>query len=115
MPRDDTVYLVHMLETARKAVSKVAGLNQERFRADENLNLALVHLIQMMGEAARRVSDETQRRHPGIPWRQVIGMRHRVVHDYLAVDLDIVWAVVQEDLPRLVRVLEDVVSPDLLE
>jgi uncharacterized protein with HEPN domain len=104
-----------MLETARKAAGKAAGLEFERFTADENLHLACVHLVQVIGEAASRVSAETRARDPGVPWRQVIGMRHRVVHDYLAVDLDIVWAVVQEDLPRLVRVLEDVVSPDLLE
>lgn len=74
MPRDDTVYLVHMLETARKAAGKVSGLDLERFLADENLQLACVHLVQMIGEAASRVSAETQARHPTVPWRQVIGM-----------------------------------------
>lgn len=111
MPRDDAVYLVHMLETARKAARKVSGLDREQFLADENLHLALVYLVQVIGEAASRVSDETRVRHPSVPWRQVIGMRHRVVHDYLAVDLEIVWAVVSEDLGPLIAALERIVPP----
>jgi uncharacterized protein with HEPN domain len=106
LPRDDAVYLIHMLETARKAAGKAAGLDFERFLADENLHLACVHLVQVIGEAASRVSAETRARHPGVPWRQVIGMRHRVVHDYLEVDLEIVWRVVRADLPALIAALE---------
>lgn len=97
-----------MLETARKAASKVDGLDIERFLADENLHLACVHLVQVIGEAASRVSAETRARHPDVPWRQVIGMRHRVVHDDLEVDLEIVWQVVSADLPGLITVLEEV-------
>ncbi|HLB37174.1 MAG TPA: DUF86 domain-containing protein [Gemmatimonadales bacterium] len=113
MPRDDTVYLAHMLETARRAGAKVSGLDQARFMADENLHLACVHLVQTIGEAASRVSAETRARCPAVPWRQVISMRHRVVHDYLEVDLEIVWKVVSADLPSLIAALEAVVPrPD---
>jgi uncharacterized protein with HEPN domain len=97
-----------MLETARKAAGKAEGLDFEKFLADENLHLACVHLVQVIGEAASRVSAGTRAHHPGVPWRQVIGMRHRVVHDYLEVDLEIVWKVISEDLPRLLAVLEGV-------
>lgn len=97
-----------MLETARKAADKARGLDFQRFLADENLHLACVHLVQVIGEAASRVSGETRARHPGVPWRQVIGMRHRVVHDYLEVDFEIVWKVVSADLPGLIAVLEEV-------
>ena len=97
LPRDDAVYLIHMLETARKGAGKAEGLDFERFLADENLHLA---------EAASRVSAGTRARHPEVPWRQVIGMRHRVVHEYLEVDLEIVWKVVSADLPELIKVLE---------
>lgn len=106
MPPDDRVYLAHMLETARKAAGKVSGLDHAQFLADENLHLACVHLVQVLGEAASRVSADTRAQHANIPWRQVIGMRHRVVHDYLAVDLEIVWAVVTRDLPTLIDKLE---------
>lgn len=109
MPRDDTVYLAHLLETAHRAAAKVSGLDQARFMADENLQLACVHLVQTIGEAASRVSAVTRARCPAVPWRQVIGMRHRVVHDYLEVDLEIVWTVVSADLPSLIAALETVV------
>lgn len=108
MPHDDTLYVAHMLEAARKAAGKAAAVSEAQFLADENLQLALVHLIQVLGEAARRVSPATQARHPAIPWKGIIGMRHRVVHEYLEVDLGIVWKVVTDDLPPLVAVLEDI-------
>lgn len=108
MRGDDSIYLRHMLETARRARA-LGGDDRDRFLADEAKQLALVHLIQVLGEAARRVSAETRALHPAIPWSQIIGMRHRVVHDYFAVDLEIVWAVVSSDLPELITALRAVV------
>src|SRR5207342_1542547 len=99
-PRD-LVYVGHMLDMARKAVNKTQGLSREAYDADETLRLALIHLIQVIGEAARQVSGPFAERHPEIPWSDIIGMRHKVVHDYLGVDEDIVWQVVSEDLPNL--------------
>ena len=77
------VYLAHMLTYGRSVVDKVSEVNWEEFDRDDNLRLAVVHLIQIIGEAARYVSEETQMEHANIPWSDVIGMRHRVVHDYL--------------------------------
>ena len=104
-PRD-LVYVGHMLDMARKAVSKTRGISRETYDADENLRLALIHLIQTIGEAARQVSSDFCNHHPDIRWVDIIGMRHKVVHDYLGVDDDIVWQVVIEDLPKLVASLE---------
>lgn len=95
-----------MLDMAKKAVSKTAGLSREAYDADENLRLALIHLVQVIGEAGRRVSREFSEDHAEIPWAEIVGMRHKVVHDYLGVDEDIVWQVVTEDLPKLVATLE---------
>ena len=77
--------------------------------ADENLRLALIHLVQVIGEAAGRVSREFTTSHSEIPWENIVGMRHKAVHDYLGVDEDIVWKVVTEDLPNLVEALEPLV------
>jgi len=107
-PRD-LVYVGHMLDMARKAVSKTQDLSREAYDGDENLRLALIHLIQVVGEAARQVSREFADGHPDIPWANIIGMRHKVVHDYLGVDEDIVWQVVTEDLPKLVVTLGPIV------
>lgn len=100
-----------MLDVARKAVAKTQGLSREAYDADENLRLALIHLIQVIGEAARQVSREFSDTHPEVRWADIIGMRHKVVHDYLGVDEDIVWQVVTEDLPKLVAVLEPLAPP----
>ena len=107
LPRD-LVYVGHMLDMAKKAISKTQS--RSAYDADENLRLALTHLIQI-GEAGRQVSRGFSDRHPEIPWADIVGMRHKVVHDYLGVDEDIVWQVVTEDLPTLVRALEPIVPP----
>jgi len=106
MRRDDRLYPEHMLDTARKPYGKVRKLNRGVYDGDENLRLALAHLIQVLGEAAGRVSSETCRTHPEIPWREITGRRHRIVHDYIDVDEDVVWVVATEDLAPLIRALE---------
>jgi len=110
MPRDDTVYLGHMLDMARKAHDRVKGLDKSQFDADEVLRLASAHIVQIIGEAAARVSDDTRRAYPEIAWRQIVGMRNRIVHDYMGVDFDVVWEVVAHDLPELIRSLSGIVS-----
>jgi uncharacterized protein with HEPN domain len=103
-PRD-LVYVEHMLDMTRKALDKTTGVTREAYDRDENLRLALTHLVQVIGEAARHVSRAFCDEHPDVPWTEIIGMRHKVVHDYLGVDEDIVWQVVTSDLPRLLPVL----------
>lgn len=109
MQKDDSVYLGHMLDMAEKAVQKVAGVDRASYDGDENLRLALAHLIQTIGEAARRVSDDFRNAHPQISWPQIVGIRHKVVHDYMHVDFDIVWAVATTDLPPLIAQLKPLV------
>ena len=101
-----------MLDMARKAVSKTVGVSRETYDTDENLRLALTHLIQVIGEAARQVSREFSNTCPEIPWADIIGMRNKVVHDYLGINEDIVWEVATKDLPRLVAALEPIVPSD---
>lgn len=112
MQKDDLVYIGHMLDTARSVVGKVAGKSRSEFDADENLRLALVHLIQTIGESARRLSPEFQKAHPEVPWKNIIGMRHKVVHDYLHVDYDVVWTVATLRLPPLLTELEKIAPPE---
>lgn len=81
--RDDQVYIGHMIDTANKAISFVAGLSREDFDDNEQLRLAITHLLQVIGEAARRVSLDFRDAHPDIPWKAIVGMRSKVVHDYL--------------------------------
>ena len=112
MLKDDWAYVGHMLDMSQKALDFVSGLNRTDYDQDEPLRLALTHIIQILGEAARQVSSEFRERHPQIPWHEIIGMRHRIVHDYLNADEDIVWEVVRQDLPALVESLRKIVPPE---
>ena len=78
-PRD-LVYVGHMLDMAKKAISKTQSLSRGSYDADENLRLALTHPSQIIGEAGRQVSREFTEQHPEIPWADIVGMRHKVVH-----------------------------------
>jgi uncharacterized protein with HEPN domain len=109
MQQDDLLYLGHMLDMARKAHERASALDQGEYEFNEDVQLALTHLVQVIGEAARHVSSEMQLSLPEIPWRGIVGMRNRIVHDYLGVDEDVVWEVVTGDLPLLIAALERVV------
>ncbi len=106
----DQLYLGHMLDMAHKVVEKTQGVSREEFDRSEDLRFVLTHLVQIIGEAARRVSGEFQAVHPEIPWHSIIGMRHKVVHDYLDVDYNIVWDVATGELPPLIAKLENLVQ-----
>ncbi|MCR4406797.1 MAG: DUF86 domain-containing protein [Anaerolineae bacterium] len=77
MLQSDSLYLAHMLEMARKALGKTQGISRDVYDSDENLRLALAHLVQVIGEAARRVSAEGRAAHPEIPWFEITGMRSK--------------------------------------
>lgn len=101
-----SVRLRHMLEHAREAVEICRGRCRGDLDADRLLNLALVRLIEVVGEAANKVSGDVRERNPDIPWREIVAMRNRIIHGYDAVDFDILWAVIQQDLPDLIPRLE---------
>jgi uncharacterized protein with HEPN domain len=109
MTKDDRIYVGHMLDLARSAVAHVDGVDRAAFDENEILRLALVHLIQTIGEAAARVSDDFRRTHAEVPRREIVGMRHKIVHDYIHVDFDIVWGVATSRLPTLIEQLEQIV------
>jgi uncharacterized protein with HEPN domain len=111
MRKDNNLYLGHMLDMSRKAMSLIAGKTREDYDHDETLRLALTHLLQVIGEAAGRLSRDFCDSQPQVPWSAIVGMRHKVVHDYMDVDEDIVWDTVQEELPPLVVELEKIVTP----
>ena len=109
MSKDDLVRLRHMLNAAREAMSFSAGRSRSDLDTDRMLALSLVKCLEITGEAASRVSMVYQDRHPEIPWLDIIGMRHRLIHAYYDVDLDTVWQTVTGDLPPLIVSLERIV------
>lgn len=99
-----------MLDAAREAVQLTDGKSREDLDRERLLQLGLTRLLEVMGEAASRVSPEARTRFPGIPWPLVIGLRNRLIHGYDTVDLDIVWKTVSESLPPFIRALEEALA-----
>ena len=103
---DEVVRLRHMRDAACKAVAFCRGRTRGDLDDDELLALGLVRLLEIIGEAARSISPEGRANMPGIPWREITGTRDRLIHAYPEVDLDIVWGIVEDDLPKLTDQLE---------
>jgi uncharacterized protein with HEPN domain len=107
MPRHDAdLRLRHMLDAAREAAQLAQGKTRPDLDADRPLNLSLVRLLEVVGEAASRVSADERAKCPGIPWTQIVALRNRLIHGYDNVDFDILWQIVTQDLPALIAELE---------
>jgi uncharacterized protein with HEPN domain len=112
MPRRDAdVRLRHMLDAAREAVQMAQGRTRADLDVDRPLNLSLVRLLEIVGEAASRTPADECAKYPGIPWAQIVGLRNRLIHGYDNVDFDILWQIVTQDLPQLIAELTKLLSP----
>jgi uncharacterized protein with HEPN domain len=112
MNAQDKIRLYHMLEAVQAAISFADGETRESLETDLKLRFALIRALEIIGEAASRLTKECQTAYPEIPWPAIIGMRNWLVHAYFDIDLDQVWDTIQKDLPPLVVQLESLVSPD---
>jgi len=111
MWRDDA-YLLDMLLAARKVQEFTQRVSRKQFENDELIQNAVMRQIQIIGEAARKVSLEYQKEHPDIPWQEIVGMRNRLIHEYFRIIPERVWDVVEKDIPELIRLIEPLVPPD---
>ena len=104
----DEIRFRHMLDHAREALAMIQGKERSNLESDRMLELSLVRLVEIIGEAAARVGTEIREKYPSIPWLQIVGIRNRLVHGYDAVDLDVLWDTIIDDLPPLIAELEKV-------
>jgi uncharacterized protein with HEPN domain len=107
---DPIVGASHMLDHAREAVEMTRGRTRADLDTDRMLNLSLVRLVEIVGEAASRVPEEFRAAHPDVPWRQTVGMRNRLIHGYDTVNFDILWAIIKRDFPPLIEQLRAIVG-----
>jgi len=103
---DDRVSLQDMLDRGREAISLLGDIERESLASERVLQLALIQLVQIIGEAATRVSHETRLEFTEIPWPQIIGMRNRLIHGYDVIDYGLLWDTIRHDLPDLIVLLE---------
>jgi uncharacterized protein with HEPN domain len=113
MSRHDPLLRVrHMLDHANEAMILAHGHSRDDLDSNRLLNLALTRLLEVIGEAAAQLPDSLKVDHPTIPWREVTGLRNRLIHEYDEVDLDILWTIVQDDLPPLAKQLAAMLPAD---
>ena len=108
---DPAVRMGHMLDYVREAWQMAEGRSRQNLDCDRQLALALTRLLEIVGEAAAQVPPEVRKQHPQIPWREIIGMRNRLIHTYDRVDMNILWDVIEDDLPPLAEALEKILKP----
>jgi len=109
---DDQVSLRDMLSHSREASELMADSSLEELGRNRVIQLALTRLVEIVGEAANRVSPATRDASPNIPWPQIVGMRNRLVHGYDVIDLDLLRRTIKEDLPPLIAALQEVLQKD---
>jgi uncharacterized protein with HEPN domain len=108
----DTVHLWDMLNAAQGVVSSVEGITFAQYAADENLRLATERRIEIIGEAARRVSPDFKEAHPEIPWRLIVDQRNVLIHAYDEIEDERIWGLAKQDIPKLMEQLRRLVPPE---
>jgi uncharacterized protein with HEPN domain len=103
--KDDRVYLGHILE-AIQDIEQYASMDRDTFMADKMRQDAIIRKLEVIGEAVKNLSKNAKQRRPEIRWREIAGMRDRLTHDYFGVDLALVWAAVEKDVPNLKAAVE---------
>jgi uncharacterized protein with HEPN domain len=118
MPRDrdnpveDAAWLLDMLAAARAVQSFVAGKTSQDYEADLLLRSAVERQVEIIGEAARGLSDSFKQAHPEIPWRPIMAQRHRLAHEYGEIDDALIWSVATVHIPRLIVQIEPLAPPN---
>jgi uncharacterized protein with HEPN domain len=103
--KDDRVYLNH-IHDALDDIATYTGAGRDVFLADRMRQDATLRKLEVIGQAVKNLSEATKSRQPHIPWKQIAGMRDKVIHDYFGVNLEIVWAVIEKDLPKLAQAVQ---------
>lgn len=108
MKRDDTVYLRHILDAIELIREYTKGMSENEFLANTMAHDAVVRQIEIIGEAARNISDEFKDKHPKLPWGKMVGIRNKIIHEYFNVNYAIVWDTVNDDLPFLKKSIKQI-------
>lgn len=110
MNNDDAIRLMHMLDAAREAIGFFKGFEKHPLHENRMLLLATVKELKTVGEAATKITSKTRQLSPGIPWADIIGMRHCPVHAYFDIDTEVVWQTIASDIPPLITLLENLLG-----
>ena len=114
--KTDKIYLLHILESINLIEKYSQGLTYAEFLKNPMIQDAILRRLEVIGEAVKKLSDDLKKKYPEIPWRDIAGMRDKLIHHYFGVDLKIVWNTIKKDIPQLkewiLRILKDLESKD---
>jgi uncharacterized protein with HEPN domain len=105
--KSDILFTIHIRECIERIQDYTAGIDLEQFVASSLIHDAVLRNLQVLAESTQRLSDEFKSRHPEIEWHKIAGLRNILVHDYLGIDVETVWAIVSEQLTELKNAVED--------
>ena len=111
--RKTLLYLTDILEAIRKIETFVVGVTFEAFSQDAKTIDAVVHNIEVIGEAARHIPEQLRLAYPAVPWKQVVGSRDKMIHEYFGIDLEVIWQTINDDLPVLKQEVKAIISKQL--
>mgnify|MGYP003423299138 CR=1 FL=1 len=110
MERDDSILLGHIYDTAMNIANRLKDVTRQEFDSNEDLRLSIAYKIQVIGEAASKISIPFRQAHSQMPWARIIGMRHRIVHDYMDINFNILWRTAKKDLLVLIEAIKPLVD-----
>ena len=108
MVKDDLAYVEHILDCIRKIKEFSEGLSFKEFSGNELVQDAIIRNIEIIGEASKKISSDTKQIYFEISWKEIAGMRNKLIHDYLGVDVEVVWRTIKEDIPILERQIREI-------
>jgi uncharacterized protein with HEPN domain len=108
MIKYDQLYIDHIFDCIRKIDEFSTGLSLKEFRTNELVQDAIIRNIEIIGEASKKISIDTKETYHNIPWKEIAGMRDKLIHDYLGVDVNVVWKTIKEDIPALKKLMGEI-------
>lgn len=110
--RDHKLYLQDIINAIESIDKFVAGMDIERFQADDKTNSAVIRKLEIIGEAAKQVPTQTRESYPHVPWKEMAGMRDRLIHSYFGVDYELVWTTIKNRLPETKAELKQILAAE---
>lgn len=110
MKKDPRIFLTHIFESIEAIEKYTKDFSKERFLKSSEIQDAVMRRFEIIGEAAKNIPDDFEELHPGVFWYQMKGMRNKLIHEYFAIDLDLIWDTVQKDLPQLKKQIEQILN-----